>query len=102
MLLWIVSQFICLGVNGAVYGEAGQTGWRNMLNNFTLFSVLSGESSWSVIITNPGSFWHDLATVLTFNYPFFDGYLIIVKILLNGLTVGLVWGLVSAFRGNSA
>lgn len=99
IMLWIVSQFICLSVTGAVFGTAGETGWRNMLNNFTLFSIISGETSWSVVLTDPGSFWNDLVTLFTFNYPCFTGYLVIVRILLSGLSIGLIWGLISTFRG---
>lgn len=98
IIMWIVAQFLCLSVNGALFGAAGEGGWREMLDTFTVVQLISGDLDWSFIITLPVAFFKDLWTVLSFDYPCFQGYLIIVKLLLNGLSIGLVWGLVSTFK----
>ena len=99
MIMWIVAQFLCLSVNGALFGAAGEGGWRDMLNHFTLISIVTGNQSWSVLLDNPLVFFQDLWSVISFDYPCFTGYLFIVRLILMGLSIGLIWGLVSTFRG---
>ena len=97
ILMWIVAQFLCLSVNGAMFGIAGEGGWREMLNHFTVVSVITGNQEWGIIWDNPVLVFSDLWSLFSFDYPCFTGYLFVVRVLLSGLSIGLIWGLVSSF-----
>lgn len=104
VLMWVVSQFICLSFEGAVIGVAGETGWRAILNKLSFFSIIDQNNgfSWFTIPTALSNWWDSFYTLLSFNYSFFQGYMVIVRILLCVLSLGLIWGLISTFRGGTS
>lgn len=98
VMMWIIGQFICLSVNGEVYGMAGADGTRGFLNNFLTVQALRKADGILDYLEIPFEFVQDLIKIVSFDYPFFTGYFIIVRILLMALSAGVVYGLVTTLR----
>lgn len=99
---WIISQFICLSVDGQVFGSGD--GFRAILDQLTFYdftSVNSLSGTLNVLVNGSINLFKLIGKMLVFNYSFLTGYMFIVRILLIGLTVGFFWGLFQTFRPSS-
>lgn len=102
LFMWIIAQFICLSVDGQVWGSPD--GFRSVLNQFTFYNFTKIDSvgdAFTVIVNGSVNLFKTIGNMLVFNYSFLTGYMIVVKILLIGLSIGFLWGLFQTFRGNA-
>ena len=99
---WIIAQFICLSVDGQVWGSSD--GFRSILDQLTFYdftSVNSLSGALNVIVNGSIDMFKLIGNMLVFNYSFLTGYMFIVRLILIGLSVGFFWGLFQTFRSNT-
>lgn len=100
-LLWLGGMLISAIINEQVFGASEASLFSgimqpsfsdspNVLQMFSGFFVVAWE--WIQLIFK----------MLTFDFAFFTGYFVIIRLFFVALSVGIVWGIVSMMRGTSS
>jgi len=93
--VFLLGTLCCLVIEGSYFGEA-EIGIVNELTGYNIIQV-SGAGVWSIAKMGWGFLTHGVPKMIMWDYNFFQGAYIIIRIfLIMTLSVGVVWGITQA------
>jgi len=95
VLVWIVGTLMCLVIEGSQFGATEAA----TMANLTGISAYSGGGGITLFNAMPGGFLNGLVKVLSWDYSFLTGPLVIVRWLLGIITIGVLVELISLAVG---
>lgn len=91
--IWIIAHGILGGIISGVYIGEAET---DIVNQMAYWEIMESQGIWAI----PSVCWQflrDLPNLLAFNYPFLTGGYAAIRVILGGISVGIVWGLIQTF-----
>jgi len=90
--IYILSQYVCLIIEGLYIGSAEV----DTINNMTGFNILESQGVLGIPILS-WQFFANLPTMIAWDYSFLTGGYAIFRLIMMSVSIGIVWGLIQTF-----